>query len=425
MKVLTIRCLMLFVMPCMTIDHVLAADAIILRTTVIPENAWVGQKVLLQVDVLAKEGWAQVRKVADVEVDGAYMLRLESQGTRLSETIEGDSYLGQRYEFMLFAQRDGKVTIEPVAVDVEVKTWGAGGGTRIERRSLPGVEFIARTPPGAQGTYGLISTSNFTANQEWDRQTESPVVGDAIKRTITLRAQDVSGMAFAPMRYGEIEGVGIYPGEPTVDDQFARGDLTGTRIETITFVFEHAGEIEIPDVYLSWWDVSAEELKQIVLPGLSLSITESAAAGSGTQEQSYKSFLWLALLAMTIAVIVALSFAGKLTGRWAAWRRSRKENEATLFRQLRRSARSRDSKAVLRDTMRWLDRINESSRPARLDQFLRKYGNGQSQLSILDLDKPGITTFLSELAVARKRWQTSNQSKQRAVEWLPDFNGGT
>ena len=424
MKVRAITCLMLFVMPCMPIDYVLAADAVILRTTVTPENAWVGQKVVLHVDVLAKDGWAQLRKVADVEVDGAYMLRLESQGTRLGETIEGDSYSGQRYEFMLFAQRDGKLTIPPAAVDVEVKTWGAGGGTRIERMSLSGVEFMARTPPGAEGTYGLISTSNLTANQDWDRKSDSPMVGDAIKRTITLRAEDVSGMAFAPMRYSEIEGVGIYPGEPTVDDQFARGDLAGTRIETVTYVFEHAGDVDIPDVYLSWWDVSAEELKQIVLPGLSLSITGSLVAESGTEEQPYKSFSWLALLAMTIAVIVALIFAGNLAGRWAAWRMSRKENEATFFRQVRRSARSGDPKAVLRDTMHWLDRINESSRPARLDQFLRRYGSGQSQVSTLDLDKPGIVMFLSELAAARKRWQATSQSKQRAVELLPDLNGG-
>jgi hypothetical protein len=30
-----------------------------------------------------------------------------------------------------------------------------------------------------------------------------------------------------------------------------------------------------------------------------------------------------------------------------------------------------------------------------------------------------------ELAAARKRWQAANQSKQRAVGLLPEFNGGT
>ena len=58
-------------------DPVIAADDIILRATVTPEEAWVGQQLILHVDVLAKDGWAQLKKVSDAEVDGAYLLRLE------------------------------------------------------------------------------------------------------------------------------------------------------------------------------------------------------------------------------------------------------------------------------------------------------------------------------------------------------------
>ena len=181
-------------------DFVLAAEPIILRAAVSPREAWVGQKVVLHVDILAKDGWAQLTKVADTSVDGAYLIRLETQGTRLGETIEGDSYSGQRYEFMVFAQRDGKLTVPSVPVDVEVKTWGSGGGARTKRLQTPEVEIVASTPPGAEGIRGLISTSSLTANQRWDPMAESVVVGDAIRRTVTMSAEDVSGMAFVPRR---------------------------------------------------------------------------------------------------------------------------------------------------------------------------------------------------------------------------------
>ena len=127
----------------MTVDFALAAEPIILRTSVTPEEAWLGQKVVLHVDVLARDGWAQLKKVGDAEVGGAYLLRLESQGTRLSETIEGDTYTGQRYERMLFAQRAGEITVPPLPVDVEVKTWGAGADSRIHRMSTPQIEFVS------------------------------------------------------------------------------------------------------------------------------------------------------------------------------------------------------------------------------------------------------------------------------------------
>jgi len=183
---------------------------------------------------------------------------------------------------MLFAQRAGTLTVPPVPVDVEVKTWGAGAGTRIQRMSTPRVEFFIRTPPGAEGIRGLISTADLTANQNWTPEIDSPVVGDALKRTITLRAEDVSGMAFAPISHNRTEDLGIYPGEPEVDDRFARGDLTGTRIETVTYVFERAGAFEIPDLEFSWWDVGAGELKLLVLPGLSLQVAGNAVAETAT-----------------------------------------------------------------------------------------------------------------------------------------------
>lgn len=427
MRNITIACVVIFSAWLAGSDPVHAAEDIILRMTVTPEKAWVGQKVVLHVDVLAKDAWAQLRKVADVEVDGAYLLHLESQGTRLNESINGDSYTGQRYNFMLFAQRDGKITVPRVPVDVEIKTWGADGGTRIERMTLPLVEFVARTPPGAEGTRGLISTSNLTASQNWEPETESPMVGDAIKRRITLRAEDVSGMAFSPTLHSKIDDIGIYPGEPTVEDKFARGDLSGTRVEIVTYVFERAGHFEIPAVKLTWWNIGKEELQQIVLPGLTLQVSggpvdESAVSRQAEQQQD-KRLLWLSLLATLLVVAALLVFGGRVAAGWKAWRKARHETEAVYFRRIRRSAQSGDPNAVLRDTMRWLDRINDDSQPARLDLFLQKYGDSGAQESIPDESQSGIGAFFSHLTAARGRWRHARRDGEHGRDLLPNLSG--
>lgn len=76
---------------------------IIVRSSIATKpDIWVGQRVLLQVDVLARDGWAKINRAPDVEVPGAYMVRLETQGVRLNETVDGSAYTGQRYEMSLF-----------------------------------------------------------------------------------------------------------------------------------------------------------------------------------------------------------------------------------------------------------------------------------------------------------------------------------
>ena len=81
-------------------------DGILIRTDLKPkDNIVVGQRVILQIDVLAPDGWAQVKSIRDFSVQGAQVVRYETQGTRLNETIEGRAFSGQRYELSLFPQQ--------------------------------------------------------------------------------------------------------------------------------------------------------------------------------------------------------------------------------------------------------------------------------------------------------------------------------
>ncbi len=412
-----------------------AADDLLFRSNVTPEDPWVGQQTLLKIDVLAKDGWAQLKKVGDLQIDGAYVMRLESQGTRLNEVIDGDSYTGQRYEFMIFAQRDGDLTLPATPVDVEITRWGAGGGKNLQRMSLPVVEFTARTPPGGEGLHGLISSSSLTASQDWSPATDDAKVGDAIQRSITLHVEDVSGMAFAPLQHTEIDSVGIYPGEPTVEDKFNRGDLSGTRTEKVTYVFESTGDIQLPAIVFSWWNVRTSELQQVELPGRSLQVaagvqSESATAAGAVVDQKSEP-AWLVFGAVAIAAVFTLLFGGGLMRRLAAWREARKESEAAYFRQVVASSRTGDQAAVLRCTMRWLDRINTSSEPARLDQFLLKYGDEQTRKAASELssalgsptDKSHATLLTNGLKHARTRWLRAQKQRKQVEAVLPALNG--
>jgi hypothetical protein len=412
-----------------------AADDIVFRNSVTPEDSWVGQQVLLHVDVLAKDGWAQLKKVTEVEVQGAYMLRLESQGTRLSETIDGDGYAGQRYEFMLFTQRDGDFLVPPMPVEVEVRQYGTSSGPKIQRKTLPTVKFAARTPPAAEGIRGLISTNDFAATQTWSSDNENTRVGDSLVRDVTLRASDVSAMAFAPLLHPDIELVAIYPEQATVNDKFDRGKLTGTRVETVTYVFEQAGDVEIPGIALSWWDIQSEQLHRIDLPGLSLQIAVNpalqAAVDAEVAPQASKQQLWPVLIALAIIVALAYRFGRRVLRHWVEWRRLRSESEPAYFRKAMRSSRSGDRKAFLRHTMRWLDRINPTSSPARLDDFVRRYGNLQTREAashvMRDLangqDESTVRELAKGLKTARASWQRSLRAHRKSSNRLPYLNG--
>jgi hypothetical protein len=416
-------------------SSVTGAEDIVLRASVTPETVWVGQRATLSIDVLGRDGWAQIKKIGDFEVPGAHVVRTQSQGVRLQETIGGESYTGQRYELSIYPQRSGPIVVLALPVEVTLKAWVFNAQDTVQQGEIPAATFMCKVPPGAEGIRELISTTRLTARQTWQPETDEADVGDAITRTIVLQAVDVSGMAFAPMQHPAIEGLGIYPGEPTVEDASDRGSLTGKRIETVTYIFERPGNIEIPGVTLTWWDVGARELKRIELSGRAVQVLGSAAeesdGGAATGSRRERSPLpWSTMVAAIVAVIVGVWFRGRVPARWAAWRKARRESEAAYFRDVMRSIRSGDPKAVLRATMRWLDRLDPAPGPARLDFFLRQYGDASVQEAAAHLagslssggEDRNSSTLSRGLADARSHWRRRRGRERKATSVLPELN---
>ena len=406
------------------------AEDIIIRTSVTPDEVWVGQKAVMHIDVIARNGWAQIKKTRDTAIKGAYMMSVETQGTRISETIKGDTYTGQRYEFLIFPQAGGKIAVPPFPVDIEVKSWGVTPVNKISRLSTPGVEFNVRTPPGAEGIRGLISTSALTAEQKWVPDTAPEKVGDAIKRRIVFKAEDVSGMAFTPLEFRKMKGAGVYPGVPDVSDTTYRGTLSGERIEKVTYVFEEPGKFNIPEVVFFWWDIENKELKRIELPGRKFEITGTTA----TEERLQKNPGPVRLIIICVIALVlgiALILNRKLRHLIDSWKRSRSENEIAYFRRIIKAARSENAGATLRETMRWLDKINTGTGIARLDLFLNEHGDNRATrvtASLMECIKnndsiPEIPSLVKSLKKARHKWKKSLNKVKKAEKILPELNG--
>ena len=260
-------------------DAANGGDEIQVRTSVDPsEGAVVGQRVKLLVDVLAQDGWAKVKRANDFSVPGTQVVRYETQGTRLNETIGGRSYTGQRYQISLFPRQGGTVTVPAIAVEVEVTRWGSSAGKEVLKRQTLPVSFKVQVPPGAENIKGLISTTALTATQTWAPKQQQFKVGEAIKRTIELSGKNISGMAFTPLQFDTSEKVSVYPAEPQVNDHYDRGTLTGRRTETVTYVFAREGDVELPEIIVPWWDIEKQQLQKSVLPAMELEIAPSPTA---------------------------------------------------------------------------------------------------------------------------------------------------
>jgi hypothetical protein len=412
-----------------------AAEDILLRTSVDPEEAWVGQRVKLDIEVLGADGWAQIPKLPEPEIPGAYVMRTESQGVRISESIGRTSYTGQRYQLSVYCQRAGRLEIPAMPVTVSIKQWGATPPETLHEVETPPTVLVCETPPGAEGIRGLISTTGLEAAQQWSSRPDTLAPGDALTRTVTLSAVDVSAMAFPPLQHSEIEGVATYPGQPSVADETDRGSLRGQRDESVTYVFETPGEVVLPTIVLSWWNTGAERLERIELPGLEIEVVGEVEAEAGDAEVLSEPPSQQRDLTRTILLIVPIAAFGLWSSAWLvrrlrSWWAARRESEPAHFRRVQAAIRGGDPRVINAAIMAWLDCLETGTKPARFDLFLGRHGDEATRSAAASLARSLATgeslsdrgAFARGLKKARRRSLRARRHRQHAAGVLPELN---
>ena len=237
------------------------------------------------------------------------------------------------------------------------------------------------------------------------------------------------------MQHPEIEGVGIYPGEPSVTDTTDRGFLRGERVEEVTYVLEQPGEVALPAIVLPWWDIDDGVLRRIELPGLELAVEGEIIPEpvGGTEIEPAEKKINRALLVVLIAVLHAVGFwlVPRLWRWFQARRRAWFESEEAAFRSVNRVLRSADPGTITAAVMSWLDRLDPGPRPARLDLFLRDHGDDSTRAAAEELARSLATgeSFSEPRALwrglkkARRHFRQALRSERNAASVLPELNG--
>jgi hypothetical protein len=307
-------------------------------------------------------------------VPGLQSFRFETQAPTMQENQGGEAYVGQRFEFALYARRGGMVEIPPAAVTLldrqgEVSGTVQGQAVRLE----------IDVPSGVDASGPVVATRRLTLIEQWAPDPKGAFKpGDAVVRSITRNAEDVPGLAMRDLAFPAPEGVRTYVDPPDIDDHSERGVVTGRRVDRVTYVFEHGGRFDLAAVRQPWWDLAGSALETAEAAGAVIEVAAAPApapnsTGARTRTRA------VAAIGAGAALLVALAL-GVFHLRSRRARGANAEREA--FAALRRACATGDAGATYRGFSRWLhvlapeEREKASKAAARLGAAL--FGAGRS-----------------------------------------------
>ena len=302
---------------------------------------WLGQELELNLDL-----WSDGVSFGDQsfvlpEVKGAYLLQADSSTVKLNESRDGVAWQGLRYTFLLYPQRAGRLEVPSFEVRFSARAGydSEPSGFKFE---TPVLFIEARLPPGADASGLVVTSTSFRVESSWkpglaDDAPANLQVGDAVTLEVTRRARDVPGMVFAPLPDFSIECLGVYPDAAQVNDRINRGDLAGSRSDSVTFICEREGNYEIPEMRFQWWDPEQEVLAEKVIPARELVVVANPAYAGSAATVSWsagKWFSWKSVAEVMIAILLLIfpgwwlvkfaagrlpQLAAKLIGRLTRW----------------------------------------------------------------------------------------------------------
>jgi hypothetical protein len=247
----------------------------------LPEaKAWIGQRVPFFIELRSPGSFAGSASFDLPEIPGAMVMKIGTPSVS-SEEIEGKTWFVQSHEFALFSQKPGSLEIPTFPVRFSQREGFSGPASDV-RADSPGFKITIQRPPGSEGIPFLVTTESLDVTETWGPAPGSAEFGAVFKRTIIQRAPQVPGMALVPSPTTAPEGIRVYPGSAETNDKLDRGDFLGERRETITYMMQKSGTLELPALSYVWWNPKTEALESKTLPAATFEIAPQPAAQSET-----------------------------------------------------------------------------------------------------------------------------------------------
>ncbi|SPA15197.1 conserved hypothetical protein; putative exported protein [Cupriavidus taiwanensis] len=332
----------------------------------------VGQQVGIDVTILAPNYFLSAPAFPALQVPGAVVTLPDARALNSTETIDGVVYAGIRKTYAFTAEQDGEFRLP--AATIRFTYAGDDGTPREGSVTLPVITIRAGAGgPGtapARATAGrpLLPVARLTVTQALDHEVGHGVVrlraGDALVRTVTTFAPQTQAMMIVPPHAAAPRGVRMFRADPRLsDDAGAAAAPGGTRVDTLTYVFERPGTYTLPAVTADWVDPATRQPASSEAPAVKVEVAaarnggalspggRSAGALPGEGGLPGRTLLWAAGALLGAAALALLwrrlrPRLARLQQRRAERRRARAEGAEARLAATLRACRAGDAAAA-------------------------------------------------------------------------------
>lgn len=305
-----------------------------------PTKVSVNEQVILNIEVATPRWLTGGTRIGSIEIPNVIAKQRNQLATNYTERVNGTTWSRQRWEVTLYPMTSGKFVIPTVPVRVQVSAPDGSnvGGTLYTQP----IKFEASLPSGLLDNESpWFSATEVDIEQQWQRSSENLKVGDAITRTVTIKAKDSLSVLLPDVLNNEsTQQYQAYPQPNRLDDTQDRGNYRSSRIEETVYVIQQGGEFTLPEFSFQWWDSKNQRLETVVIKGNVFEAKHTVQSFIKAYMSVFISVGLALLFSVACFVSVKRYYANRPTPGWLVLRRLLKQGNwpalrTFIYRQLR------------------------------------------------------------------------------------------
>lgn len=234
---------------------------------IVPTKVSVNEQVILNIEVATPRWLTGGTRIGSIEIPNVIAKQRNQLAINYTERVSGTTWSRQRWEVTLYPMTSGDFVIPtvPVRIQVSAPDGSSVGGTLYTQP----IKFEASLPSGLLNDESpWFSATNVDVAQQWQRSNEDLKVGDAITRTVTIKANDSLSILLPDVLNNDsTQQYQAYPQPNRLDDTQDRGNYRSIRIEEMVYVIQQGGEFTLPDFSFQWWNSKNQRLENVVIKG--------------------------------------------------------------------------------------------------------------------------------------------------------------
>ncbi len=318
-----------------------------------------GQALVLRVTLLVPTWLPEPPVFPSFEVPNV-MVRLPKRAAGpTSARVEGEDWSGVTRAYRLYPMKAGAFRIPPLPVTVTY----ADPATRdplTVKLLTDAVTFKGTAPEGAANLDPFIAAKTLKLTQIIEGTPGGLKPGDVFTQTVTVQIKGTSPLFIPPLiPQLAVPGIAAYPKEPVVSEILERGVISGSRVETVTYVAEAGAQVQVAPIRLRWFDLDKKKVATAEVEGFAI-LAEGPPPAAPSQDIDWRS---LAFWTTGVAIcLLALSLmARRMWPRFSTWRKQRRDtylsSEAYAYAEAKKALHKHDLSGALSALALWSSRL--------------------------------------------------------------------